>query len=71
MRHRGDRYHGLSVGVGYRRFGLVAVVFLCDELSANVDADFVNGLIIGAQAARLLGITEKTLLIKRKKYGMK
>ena len=24
-----------------------------------------------AQAARLLGITEKTLLIKRKKYGLK
>ena len=38
--------HGLSVGVRYRRFGLVAVVFLCDELSANVDADFVNGIIV-------------------------
>jgi len=38
--------HGLSVGVRYRRFGLVAVVFLCDELTANINADFVNGLII-------------------------
>ena len=38
--------HGLSVGVRYRRFGLVAVVFLCDKLTTNINADFVNGLII-------------------------
>ena len=37
--------HGLAVGVRYRRFGLVAVVFLCDELSANVDVLVVKTLI--------------------------
>ena len=26
--------------------GLVAVVFLCDKLTANINTDFVNGLII-------------------------
>ena len=37
--------HGFSVGARYRRFGLVAVVFLCDELSANVNAWVVKTLI--------------------------
>ncbi len=35
--------HGLAVGVRYRRFGLVAVVFLCDKLTANIGSSRKHG----------------------------
>lgn len=38
--------HGLAIGICDWRQRFVTVVFLCYKLAADVDADFINGLVV-------------------------